>query len=103
MLVLYLLSKEDMYGYQITQAINRRSDGQFPITDGALYIVLYRLIKKGYISKRETTGKNGRVFYHLDASGKTLLDDLLAAYVSMHQGVMKILEEDGQQGRDFDE
>lgn len=105
MLVLYLLQKEDMYGYQITQLINESSGGQFPVTEGALYIVLYRLIKKGYISKWEETGvKKARVFYHLELSGKEFLDNLLAAYHSMHSGVMSVLNAElDKEERDADE
>lgn len=97
MLVLYLLQEEDQYGYQLTQKINRRSNGKFPVTEGALYIVLYRLISKGFISKKEETGvKRARVFYHLEPDGKAFLDDLLSAYLSMQEGVSSILQGEGE-------
>ncbi len=100
MVVLFLLQTEDMYGYQLTQRINRSSKGLFPITEGALYIVLYRLIKKGHISKTKETGvKKPKVFYHLEPSGQELLNDLLHAYRSMQKGVDDILREwDNGQG-----
>lgn len=106
MLALFLLQGRDMYGYQMTQYINRYSAGKFPVTEGALYIVLYRLIKKGYISKQEETGvKKARVFYHLEPSGKELLDELLTAYHSMHEGVTGILnaELDEEEGKNHGE
>ena len=94
MLVLFLLAKEDMYGYQLTQRLNQTSHGLFPVTEGALYIVLYRLIKRGHISKKQETGvKKPRVFYHLEASGKELLHDLLQAYNSMQTGIAYVLQE----------
>lgn len=102
MLVLFLLQGRDMYGYQMTQQINRCSSGKFPVTEGALYIVLYRLIKKGHISKQEETGvRKARVFYHLEPSGKELLDEMLAAYFSMHEGVTGVLNAnfDGEEGK----
>ncbi len=93
MLVLYLLSLEDMYGYQIAQEIKARSDGKFVVTETAFYVVLYRLIDKGYISKQKETGvKKARVFYHLEPPGQEFLNDLLNAYNTMTQGVQSILE-----------
>lgn len=105
MLVLYLLKDEDMYGYQITQKINQYSGGDFPITEGSLYIVLYRLIKKEYISSQKETGvKKARVFYHLEPSGHELLEDLLKAYDAMHRGIMGVLEAGAnQKGGDLSE
>ncbi len=93
MLVLYLLSQEDMYGYQIAQEIKARSDGKFVVTETAFYVVLYRLIDKGYISKQKETGvKKARVFYHLESTGQDFLNDLLNAYNTMTQGVRNVLE-----------
>lgn len=93
MLVLYLLSLEDMYGYQIAQEIKARSNGKFAVTETAFYVVLYRLIDKGYISKQKETGvKKARVFYHLEPPGQEFLNDLLNAYETMTQGVRSILE-----------
>ncbi len=93
MLVLYLLSLEDMYGYQIAQEIKARSNGKFVVTETAFYVVLYRLIDKGYISKQKETGvKKARVFYHLEPPGQEFLNDLLNAYNTMTQGVQSILE-----------
>lgn len=100
MLVLFLLEKEDRYGYQLTQKINQTGQGLFPITEGALYIVLYRLIKRGHISKKQENGvKKPRVFYHLEPSGKALLDDLLQAYHSMQTGISYILQEQESDSR----
>lgn len=93
MLVLYLLSQEDMYGYQIAQEIKARSEGKFVVTETAFYVVLYRLIDKGYISKQKETGvKKARVFYHLEPSGQELFNDLLNAYQTMTQGIRSVLK-----------
>lgn len=97
MLALYLLREKDKYGYQLTQEINQRSAGKFPVTEGALYIVLYRLIDKGYISKKEEAGvKRARVFYHLEPDGEIFLDDLVNAYLSIHEGISSVLQGKGE-------
>lgn len=45
-LILKLLSIEDMYGYQIMQTIYTYSEDRIEIKEGSLYGPLYRLEKK---------------------------------------------------------
>lgn len=56
MLVLFLLKEADKYGYQLNQELKRRSNGNFVVAGSVLYIVLYRLEEKGYVSKRKEEG-----------------------------------------------
>ncbi len=99
MLVLFMLKEEDMYGYQLAQKINQLSHGDFPVTQGALYIVLYRLIKKKYISGEKEDGvKKPRVFYHLEPSGRELLREMIGTYEAMHRGINAILESGNKKG-----
>ena len=58
MLILFLLEKEDMYGYQLAQELRERSEGYFVMPEGSLYPTLYRLIEKGVIqTDRKSLGK----------------------------------------------
>lgn len=92
MVVLYLLREGDKYGYQIAQAIKHRSKGKFPVAESALYVALYRMLDRGYISKREETGvKKAKVFYHIEPKGEEFLDGLLEAYAVMNEGVANIM------------
>lgn len=97
MIALYLLREGDKYGYQIAQAIKRRSKGKFSVAESALYVALYRMLDRGYISKREETGvKKPKVFYHIEPAGEEFLDGLLGAYALMSEGVANIMA--GQDG-----
>ena len=40
-LVLHLLSEQDMYGYQLIMALDERSQGMFKLKEGTLYPILY--------------------------------------------------------------
>ena len=42
-LVLSLLSREDMYGYQITQTLKEESNNVFEMKEGTLYPLLHGL------------------------------------------------------------
>ena len=43
LILLSLLRREDMYGYQLVQETERRSGGRLKTQEGSLYPVLYRL------------------------------------------------------------
>ena len=92
MLVLFLLKEADKYGYQLNQELKRRSNGNFVVAGSVLYIVLYRLEEKGYVSKRKGEGvKKAHVFYHLEPAGEAFLSDLLDAYHAMSAGVQSVI------------
>ena len=93
MLILYLLTQEDMYGYQLAQEITQRSGGLFEITEGSMYPNLYRLIEKNAISdcKKIIGKRRTRVYYHIEKSGVELLEKLKEDYYSINRGVEKIL------------
>lgn len=42
-LILKLLSEENMYGYQLIHELDERSSGIFKMKEGTLYPILYRL------------------------------------------------------------
>ena len=77
MLVLFLLSQQDLYGYQLCQKLVTGSKGLFPITENSLYPVLYRLVRDHHVShwKEENVGRP-RVFYHLEDSGREIFDKI---------------------------
>ncbi len=93
MLILYLLTQEDMYGYQLAQEINERSEGQFDITEGSMYPTLYRLIEKNAISdyKKLSGKRRTRVYYHIEKEGVELLEKIKEDYQAINEGVAKIL------------
>ena len=93
MIVLFLLKKQDLYGYQLTTLIKQLSDGKFLVSESTLYPTLYKLLKNQYISDREVSiGKRRvRVYYHIEDSGKDRLKDLLDDYREVISGAEMIL------------
>ena len=65
LLLLKLLDEGDMYGYQLSGELKRRSNGQYTILEGSMYPILYRLTEGGYISFYETKVgvRQTRVYY----------------------------------------
>lgn len=82
MLLLKLLSEEDMYGYQLSQELKKRSGGNYTILEGSMYPILYRLTDQNHISfyEKKTGKRQTRVYYHLEASGLDYLKELIQSY-----------------------
>lgn len=94
LVLLSLLRKEDMYGYQLVQETQKLSGGRIVTQEGSLYPVLYKLQEKGYISDRKVlVGKRmTRVYYHLEPSGLEYLNILTEEYNSISTGLNMIME-----------
>ena len=101
MVILALLKREDMYGYQLVQETARISGGKLTTQEGSLYPVLYRLLEQGLISDRRVqVGKRmTRIYYHLEPAGETRLQELIQEYEDTTQGVFRIIYSKGENGR----
>ena len=77
LLLLKLLSSEDMYGYQIILELARRSSNVFEMKEGTLYPVLHGMERVGYVEAYEKTAPTGRVrkYYHLTRAGRAALTE----------------------------
>lgn len=94
LVILSLLRREDMYGYQLVQTISSASAGKIVTQEGSLYPVLYKLLEMKLISdKKVLVGKRmKRVYYHLKPAGEVYLQKLIANYTSITQGVFAIIQ-----------
>ena len=79
LLFLLLLTKEDMYGFQLTNELKSISNGFFDFKQGSLYAPLYRLIDNGYITEKKVQrGKRQLLsYYHIEPKGYEYLNSLL--------------------------
>lgn len=97
LVILALLKREDMYGYQLVQETANSSGGRLTTQEGSLYPVLYRLLDQGFISDRKVpVGKRmTRVYYHLEPAGEKRLKELVYEYEEVTQGIFQIIREEG--------
>ena len=102
MVILALLRREDMYGYQLVQETERASGGKLTTQEGSLYPVLYRLLEQGMISDhRVLVGKRmTRIYYHLEPAGEARLQELIREYEDTTQGVFRIIQSGGEKEND---
>ena len=79
MLVLKLLSKEEMYGYQIISELKVKSGERFLLKEGTLYPILYRLEDDSLVKSywREVQGKGvPRKYYQITSEGRDTLKEI---------------------------
>ena len=76
LLILKMLTKEEMYGYQIRQELEKRTHGAFQIKEGSLYGPLYRMSERKLISAhKELVGeKRFRQYYRIEPCGIEYLE-----------------------------
>lgn len=93
LVLLSLLKREDMYGYQLVQETNISSGGRITTQEGSLYPVLYKLQDQGLISdyKVQVGKRMTRIYYHLEPAGEQRLQELRGEYLEVTQGVMQII------------
>lgn len=77
MLVLKLLENQEMYGYQMIEELERKSNNVFTLKAGTLYPILHNLEQKGMISAYEGVSEEGRTrkYYKITEKGKKLFQE----------------------------
>lgn len=75
MLLLSLLSRKDMYGYQLIQELKDLSEDYFSLKEGCLYPLLHSLENDQLIISywEETDSKRKKKYYRITENGKKLL------------------------------
>jgi len=72
--VLSLLKQGEMYGYEIVEALSRRTDGILAMGQSTLYPMLYNLENQKLVASREDrTGPRPRRYYRLTKKGEQRL------------------------------
>jgi len=78
-LILSIICKQDIYGYEIAKCIKEKSEGLYSMGEGTLYPALKRLEEKelieSYWQKNEFSGK--RKYYKITDIGKENLSEKL--------------------------
>ncbi len=93
MMLLKLLEKEDMYGYQMTEELKRRSNDLFALKAGTLYPLLHSLETKGYVrSYLGMVAGRERRYYALTKEGRSHLTEKQAEWKEFSGAVSRVLE-----------
>jgi PadR family transcriptional regulator PadR len=92
LLILRLLQQEEMYGYEIVQAIRSRTDEVIAVGEGVVYPVLHGLERDGALkSRRKTVNSRSRIYYSVTRAGSRRLADLSHAWTNLAAAIQKML------------
>src|SRR5579871_2253985 len=94
LLVLALLSRREMYGYQIVEEIRARSGGALSFGEGCIYPYLHHLEAEKFVGSRrlEVDGRS-RLYYKLTHRGQKRLDELNSEWKRVTDGVALLMGE----------
>jgi PadR family transcriptional regulator PadR len=99
LLVLDLLTRRPMYGYELVRAIEQATGQMLKFGEGCIYPVLHRLENDEFLaSRREIVSGRSRVVYRLTASGRKKLAGSIAGWKSIVAAVNQVLS-GGAHGR----
>lgn len=96
-LVLQLLTREKMYGYQLINELKNISHDFFVLKEGTLYPILYRLEDDGLVNSEwsKPIGKETpKKYYLITAKGKQDLMELKQLWYHFSKEVTNALRED---------
>jgi PadR family transcriptional regulator, regulatory protein PadR len=93
LLILRLLQQEEeMYGYEIVQAIRSRTDEVIAVGEGVVYPVLHGLERDGALtSRRKTVNSRSRIYYSVTRAGSRRLADLSETWTNLAAAIQKML------------
>ncbi|MGO8752888.1 MAG: PadR family transcriptional regulator [Thermoguttaceae bacterium] len=93
LLLLSLLSRRPMYGYELVQAIRASTQGTLEFGEGCVYPILHRLEAEGMLaSKRETVAGRSRVIYRVTGKGSKKLATTVSTWQQIVQAINHTLQ-----------
>jgi len=97
--VLEILSRGQMYGYELSEAIEQRSGNILTLGRGTLYPLLYNLEAKGLVAAewQESENKRKRRYYSITGKGKDQLAHQKEQWLQLQQGVKLVFGLGGAQ------
>ena len=92
LLILRLLDREQMYGYEIVQAIHDHTGSVISLGEGVVYPVLHGLEEDGALtSRRKTVKGRSRIYYSVTPAGSRRLAHLTQTWISLTAAIQRML------------
>lgn len=92
LLVLRLLARREMYGYEIVKAVRVVTEEAISLGEGVIYPVLHALERGGSLrAKRKPVNGRTRVYYCLTGKGRRRLEQLSGEWDRIAGGIRSAL------------
>lgn len=94
LLILRILSREELHGWGISKRIRQLSEGVLEVNQGSLYPALHRLRDRGLIEGSWGVSPQGRraKFYRLTGTGRGRVEEERASWELFTAAVNRVLE-----------
>jgi len=93
LLILRLLCKHEMYGYELVQAIQTSTGSAITLGEGVVYPILHALKERGCLrSKRKPVNGRTRVYYAATRKGAVRLKEMTIEWQRVSSVVANVLE-----------
>lgn len=93
MIVLKLLSQQDMYGYEIMKKLKQKTDNIFELREGTLYPILHNLESKKLITSycQPTESQRKKIYYKITEKGRKILQEKEVEWKNFSEGISKLM------------
>lgn len=93
LLVLQLLDRQPMHGYDLVQRIRQESGSKLDFGEGCIYPILHRLEAEKFLaSEKKTVGGRNRIIYRVTKRGQSRLVESQAAWKEIVAAVGTVLQ-----------
>lgn len=93
LLILHLLARQPMYGYQLVEAIKHATQAKLEFGEGCVYPLLHRLEKERLLaSQRKTVGSRSRIVYSVTEKGQRRLVERATSWQSVAAAINMVLQ-----------
>lgn len=92
-LVLTLLARKQMYGYEIIKELELLSSGNFEMKEGTLYPILHALEEAGFVESKWVgdEGSRQRKYYLITKTGRSHLKEKKQEWIQFRTMVDKVV------------
>jgi PadR family transcriptional regulator PadR len=94
LLVLRLLARQEMYGYELVKTIRLATGKSIALGEGVVYPTLHSLEKSGALkSTRRPVNGRTRIYYSVTVKGHQRLETLKAKWQDIRDGIESAMKE----------
>lgn len=93
-LILSLLERKDLYGYELLKELERKSEGAFALKEGTLYPILHAMEGERWVEAYwSEESRRKRKYYRITDEGQKQLKAKKAEWASFRNAVDLVLRE----------
>jgi PadR family transcriptional regulator PadR len=92
LMILRLLQQQEMYGYELVQAIREQTGDVISIGEGITYTVLHALEREGALKSRRMRAEGRiRIYYSVTARGLKRYQELAGNWTTLTRAIQSVL------------